>query len=160
MSDDQTIQAVRFENGKFSIVSFGQHSDCCPPKKFEFARVLDMLSEDYEAEAPYTSSFISPFGAIQAVIPCNEEVPYALVIDPNLDVAEPVYLLIGTLFFFRLSPNGKDIATVVEGDIDAVRRLPFWLRFDRLEREETFPGVRPGVDVSIIFHGNENQCEV
>lgn len=82
-----------------------------------------------------SSPFFAPFALAVDENGHHRHAPTAIIVEPASSTGTNA--LFGPALFFR--KTATSLVSVREGDIERVRGLPFWVRFDRLERRASIP---------------------
>ena len=80
--------------------------------------------------------FVSPFLMATDDHGRRTQPPTAIIVDPASPSGTDA--LFGPALFFRQDGSGN-LESVLPGDVELVRALPLWIRFDRLERRKDIP---------------------
>ncbi len=82
-----------------------------------------------------SSPFFAPFALAVDENGHHRHAPTAIIVEPASSTGTNA--LFGPALFFR--KTAASLVSVRDGDLERVRRLPFWVRFDRLERRAFIP---------------------
>lgn len=161
MANKKPITAILFNGaGRFDEIEIDRKDADAWPDGLQ--RLLgSMVTRDLADSA---RAFTRPFHVLVNERGMLSQPPTAIVVD--LDSPTGTNALFGSALFFRHA--GGNLASVKSGDIELVRALPWWLRFDRLERRPTIPnahalaasGIPFDPQISLVLTDPRRQQEV
>lgn len=159
MTSNSILTAVRYNgSGEFEEISIER--DGLRDKGRLSRSIQEVLGGGTAriAESPFVKPFCIAIGDAAEL----RHEPTAIIVEPLSPTGSNA--LFGRCLFFR--KVGHNLTSVKPGDIDVIKSLPFWIRFDRFQRrQDKIPAAheldrRFDPQVSFFVSGTEHQLTV